>query len=185
MVEYYRMTMDPILALLRLILRGFLQADLNPSEQAFVEANIEKHRRVLWVNVMASALIYLSIRNASPDAVGLVITSLIAPVMVLGAAWFSVSFGAVPAKFLNIAMSSTLWMFVSFVVSLSAMFIAVGFATSAWLWPVLALIYCGVLIGCIQYDTADGLKIGLDEAVHKHSRFAIKHYEKEGIRVDE
>jgi len=45
------------------------------------------------------------------------------------------------------------------------MFISVGFVTSPYLWPVLALVYIGALIICIQYDTADGLKVGLDDTV--------------------
>jgi uncharacterized membrane protein len=140
---------------------------------------------VLWVNVIATIFIYESLRRTSLENVGTVIASLIAPVMVLGTAWFAISFGGVPQRLINIAMSVSFWMFAAFIVSLSAMFIAVAFVTSQYLWPVLAFVYLGALISCIQYDTADGLKAGLDEAVLKHSRAALAYYHKQGIQEEE
>lgn len=40
-------------------------------------------------------------------------------------------------------------------------------------------------ISCIQHDTADGLKAGLDEALLKHSRAALMYYLKQGISTEE
>lgn len=170
--------------ILRLILRRFLVADLKPEEQAFVADNIRKHALVLWINVAGAVLIYLGLRDAAPDVIATVITSLIAPVMVLGGAWFAISFGGVPGHLIAIAMSITLWMFLSFLLSLTAMFLSVGFVTSPYLWPVLALIYIGTIVGCIQYDTADGLKAGLDEMVLRHSRAALRYYEQQGVKPE-
>lgn len=178
--------MDPFSWLLKAILRGFLSADLKPYEQAFVQDNIRKHRKVLWINVLAIALVWLGLRDTPPSAIGTVITALLAPVMVLGGAWFAISFGGVPKKLIDIAMATTLWMFIAFVVSLSAMFISVGFVTSPYLWPVLALIYIAGITACIQYDTADGLKAGLDDAMLKHSRAMLLWLkDKEGIEPPE
>jgi hypothetical protein len=177
--------MDPIRALLNLTLRGFLKADLKKDESAFVQDNIRKHRIVLWINLGACVLVYLGLRSTPTNAIGTVITSLLAPVMVLGGAWFAISFGGVPRKLLGIAMSITLWMFMAFLMSLSAMLISVAFVTSFWFWPVLALIYVGTVVACILYDTTDGLKAGLDEAMLKHSRAALMFYEKQGIDPDE
>jgi len=177
--------MEPIAWFLKLIHRGFFSSQLKEEEKAFIKDNIRKHRIVLWINVVAAIFIYESLRRTPLESVGTVIASLIAPVMVLGTAWFSISFGGVPQRLINVAMSVSFWMFTAFVSSLSAMFIAVAFVTSPYLWPVLALIYLGALISCIQYDTADGLKVGLDEAVLKHSRAALAYYHKQGIQEEE
>jgi hypothetical protein len=167
---------DPILWLIRMSLRGFLKVELTKAEQDFLEENIEKHRVVQWVNIAASIFVCLGLNSTEAKAITTVITSLLAPVMVLGTAWFAISFGGIPKKLLSEGMATTLWMFIAFVASLSAMFISVAFVTSIYLWPVLLLIYIGGLISCIKYDTADGLKAGLDEALLEHSRYAIDDY---------
>lgn len=172
---------DPMVWFLEAILSGFLKSELGEEEHGFVKDNIQKHRKALWVNIFSSVLVILGLFSTPTEAIAVVITSLLAPVMILGVAWFAISFGGVPKKLISVAMSTTLWMFVSFLSSLSAMFIAVGFVTSFLLWPVLAIIYLGVVVGCIQYDTADGLKAGLDEAQLTHSRYAVKFYLKQGI----
>ncbi|HRY82699.1 MAG TPA: hypothetical protein P5232_03290 [Candidatus Moranbacteria bacterium] len=177
--------MDPIFLWLRFVVaRRFFDSGLLPEENAFVLSNISKHRNVLWLNVVCSVFVYFSLLKTNPDKISIVITSLLAPVMVMGGAWFAISFGGIPAKLMDIAMSTTSWMFAAFSISLSSMFIAVGFSTYPLLWPVLTVIYIGALISCIQYDTADGLKAGLDEAVLKHSRAALIFYrEKQGIDI--
>ncbi|MCR4328680.1 MAG: hypothetical protein NUV53_04185 [Patescibacteria group bacterium] len=177
--------MDPILWFLETILRGFTKARLEKEEAAFIQDNIQKHRIALWINVTAMVFIFLGLLHTKTDAIGTVVSSLIAPVMVLGGAWFSVSFGGVPKKLISVAMSTTLWMFAAFVVSFSTMLVAVAFVTSPYLWPVLAFVYLAVLVGCIQYDTADGLKAGLDETMLRHSRAALQYYHKEGIEPEE
>ncbi len=176
---------DPTYWTLRLILRGFINAELRPEEYAFVELNLRKHRAALWVNVLASVFVFLSLRQTPPAVIGVVITSLFAPVMVLGGAWFAISFGGVPKRLINTAMITTLLMFIAFSVSLSAMFIAVGCVVSPYLWPVLALIYACALASCIQYDTADGLKAGLDEARYRTSLAALLCLKGKGIDPDE
>jgi len=169
--------MDPIVMFLKFILRGFLKAQLEEDEMAFVGDNIRKHRIALWVNVAASVFVYLGLRDTPSESIATVIASLLAPVMVLGGAWFAISFAGVPKRLLDVAMVTTLWMFIAFIVSLTAMFISVGFVTSPFLWPVLGLVYLGVIVGCVQYDTADGLKAGLNEAQLKHATLAIEDYE--------
>lgn len=175
---------DPIYWILRLILRGFFKAELKPEERAFIEDNVRKHRIALWVNVVAIPFVLLGLRQTAPGDIGTVIMALIAPVMMLGGAWFGISFGGVPQKLIDIAMLTTLFMFTAFIVSLSTMFVAVAFISSPYLWPVLLVIYLGALAAFIQYDTADGLKAGLDDALLRHSRAALRYYrEKQGIDV--
>ena len=76
----------------------------------------------------------------------------------MGSAWFYISFGSIPEKFIKVSMLITLLMFIGFTTALSGMFVALGFITSARFWPVLALIYGCAVVSCILYDTADGFK---------------------------
>lgn len=174
--------LDPIYWILRLILKQFFSASLDSAEEQFVNENINKHRLALWINVIAGILVYSGIKSVTD--VNALVLALIAPVTVMGAAWFAVSFGAIPKKLLSEAMAVTFWMFLGFSVSLTTMFIAVAYISPIILWPVLFIIFIAAIVSCIKYDTADGLKAGLDEAVLTHSRYAIEYYRKTGIKPD-
>jgi hypothetical protein len=175
---------DPFYWYLRASHRTLFSAVLKPEELSFVKLNLVKHRRVQWINLISSVLIFFGLRDVPTEQIGAVITALLAPVMVMGAAWFAVSFGAIPARLIKTSMVVTFWMYVAFKVSLSTMFIAIGFVTPPAIWPVLSLIYLAVDFSCAQYDTADGLKAGLDEAVLNHSRAALLYYQQQGITLD-
>jgi hypothetical protein len=128
----------------------------------------------------------LALNNTEAGSLNTVITSLIAPVMVMGTAWFAISFGAIPARLLNVSMVITFWMYLAFKLSLTTMFIAIAFIVDPLLWPVLATIYVAIDFSCSLYDTVDALKAGLDEAVLKHSRAALIYYKnKAGINIEE
>lgn len=175
--------MNPFYWLVRSILRSFEVSGLEPYELEFVRENTRKHAKVLAINFVASIPVILGLQRATSDAVGQIITSLLAPVMVIGTAWFMISFGGVPKKLMSIAMNITTWMFMAFMISLTTMFIAVLYTVDPIMWPVFIAVYVGVVISCILYDTADGLKAGLDEAVLKHSRAAILYY-KEKFNIE-
>jgi len=174
---------DPIYWMLKLCLKKFLSADMGEAEKRFVLKNIDKHRLVLWLDLFAAVLVYYGVRSAAE--VSTLVLAMIAPVTVMGAAWFAVSFGAIPKKLMSEAMSITSWMFLGFSLSLMAMFVSVAYISPVTLWPVLGLIFVSTIVSCIKYDTADGLKAGLDEAVLTHSRYAIEYYRKTGIKTDE
>lgn len=177
---------DPFFWFLKeVVLREFLRSDLTDPEKEFVMENMKKHRDVLWINLIATTGVYLGLQNSSPEDVSTIILALIAPVTVMGAAWFAVSFGSIPRKLIKTSMSVTFWMFSAFLVSLSSMIISVAFISPVFIWPALLVIYIGALISCIQYDTADALKAGLDEAMLKHSRAALLYYMNQGISVEE
>ncbi len=74
-------------------------------------------------------------------------------------------------------------MFTAFLVSLAAMMEAVSMITPWPIWPALFIIFYGAMNACIKYDTADGLKAGLDDALLKQSRAAILFYLKEGVKL--
>lgn len=175
--------MDPIYFFLKKsVLHNFFSSDLQEEERVFIEENLRKHRKILWLNICAAALIFFGLSSGSDRDVGIIVSALIAPVMVLGTAWFAISFGGIPQKLITIAMSITFWVFSAFTISFTAMFLAVAHTVAPAIWPVLAFIYAGTLVACIQYDTADGLKAGLDDALLKHSRAALRYYNLQGIK---
>lgn len=178
-------SIDPLVLLLRyLVLNKFYKTNLAPEERNFLEDNIDKHRKVLWINFLGILIIVIALLNSSSETIIALISALIAPAMLTGTAWFAVSFGGVPAKLITVAMSVTFWMFVAFTLSLSAMFVGVAFISPLILIPLLVVIYIGIIISCIQYDCADGLKAGLDEALLNHSRAALIYYKKKGIEPE-
>jgi hypothetical protein len=172
---------DPFNIWLRkIVLKDFLAAELEDPDREFVSDNVQKHRKVMWFNVLCSIGVTHGLLQLEGESLGMVIAALLAPVMVMGGGWFAISFGGIPGKLMDVAMSITFWMFSAFVISFSAMFIAVSLISPPSIWPALVAIYYGAISACIQYDTADGLKAGLDEAVLDHSRAAIAYYAKQG-----
>lgn len=166
MKDFIRM-IDPMYYFLKeVVLRKFLKTDLTDEGKAFVTDNINKHRFVLWISLIAGILVYLGLRRA-PENTEIIILSLLAPVMVMGTAWFTISFGAIPTKLLKTAMSVTFWMFTAFLVSLTAMSVAVVYTLPVVIWPVIAIIYIAALFSCIQYHT---LKAGLDESKSEEAK---------------
>jgi hypothetical protein len=168
---------DPAFLLLRwLVLARFLRSELDEQDQQFVMDNIDKHRMSMWINVVTTICVIWGLRQAAGDQIGTVITAMLGPVMVMGGAWFAITFGGIPKRLIDVAMSVTFWLFTAFIVSLSSMFVAVAFVTSPAIWVMLAVVYIGAYFSCVQYDTADGLKAGLDEAQLGHSRAALRFY---------
>ncbi|KKW44109.1 MAG: hypothetical protein UY95_C0037G0004 [Parcubacteria group bacterium GW2011_GWA2_56_7] len=153
---------DPFYHILHLVLRGLLTSGLTKPELAFVQDNLNKHRKVLWIDFFSTFGVLFGLRGATAEELGIVITALLAPVMVMGAAWFAISFGGIPGKLIDTAMTVTFWMFTAFAVSFSAMAVAVMMVSPIPVWPALVLIFGAALVSCILYDTMDGLKVGLD-----------------------
>ncbi len=173
---------DPFYILLRYsVLRGFFSADLTVEESSFVNDNLNKHRKVWWIASLCAIPLVSSLWGLDQATRIGVLTGLLGPVMVLGGAWFAVSFGGVPMKLLTIAMSVTFWMYAAFKTAFMTMYLALLSVTPIATWPVWTIILVGTFWACEQYDTTDGLKAGLDDAVLKHSRAALQFYAKQGI----
>ena len=176
--------LDPFYWYMRLVHIQFLSRT-DKTEKSFVESNITKHRLTQWINVVCIPFTFYSLKTVPEEQMSTLIFALLGTVAVMGTAWFQVSFGSIPAKLIMCSMSVTFFMYTAFKVSLTAMFLAIGFITSPTLWPVISLIYLCVELSCVQYDTADGLKAGLDEALLKHSRAALIYYSKQGIKPED
>lgn len=173
---------NPFYWVARIILHSFYSQKLTAEQQAFIKQNNVKHGNILLISTLLLACVFFGLLSHPEPK--LLINGLIAPVMITGTAWFAISFGGIPKKLLNIAMSVTFWLFSAFLVSLGTMFLTLIFMSSVYLWAPLLFIFIGIIISCIQYDTTDGLRAGLDEAVLEHSRYAINYYKKEGIEKE-
>jgi len=170
---------------LRAVLRPFFRTKLVKWQYKFVFDNIRKHRIIIWINLLFTPIIVLGLRAIEPSQISTIITALIAPAMVTGGAWFTITFGGIPSKLLGTALIITAWMFGAFTLSMRLMMTAIMFISPVYFWPVFILIELGVIVSAILYDNADGLKIGLDDTVLRHSRAAIQYYTQEGITVSE
>ncbi len=180
------MSIDPMMYLARFIVRPFLESSIAKDEKQFILENVDKHRKAFWITAISAICVFIGLRSLSVSELTTVVSALIAPVMLLGTAWFAISFGGVPTKLLHVAVSITFFMFTAFLVSLTTMFVAISFISPSILYPVFALIYVATVVSCIQYDCTDALKVGLDDALLRHSRAAIRYYqEREGINIDE
>lgn len=148
---------------------------LQTKEIDFIHDNINKHRIVLWVNVISSLIVFSSLRGLSVAELNSLITALMAPAFVTGGAWFAITFGGVPQRLLPLAINITLWMFAAFTVSLTSMFISLYFILPIQIFLVFGFIVLAIIISAVRYDNVDGLKAGLDEALRMHSLTHLKY----------
>lgn len=175
---------DPFYWYLMFSHRRLFKAELKPEERSFINKNINKHRLIQRINLLWAILIFFALQLVSDQQMSVVITALIAPVMIMGTAWFAVSFWAIPARLIDFSMEITFWLYLAFKLSLTTMFLSIGIISPVILWPVLILIYVAVDFSCAQYDTSDWLKAWLDEALLKHSRAALLYYKEQWIDID-
>lgn len=171
---------DPIYWLISLCCIRFIKAGLVKWERDFVTTNIRKHRRVIWLNLIATCLIFWGLHRTDPIQIPVIISALLAPAMVTGGAWFAITFGGIPSKLLRTAVDITFFMFLAFTLSMRIMVSALMFITPGILWPIFLIIEIGVIVACIMYDNADGLKLGLDDTLLRHSRAALSYYVDQG-----
>lgn len=158
--------------------------ELATADVDFLAENLSKHRIVLWLNALL--ILYLCphgiktiLQHGDP---GIVVTGLLAPAMITGGAWYAVSFGGIPEKFINVALVLTSLMFLSFTFSMTLLITLLCRLTP---WPVgafiLVPIYVTLYLASVLYDNLDGLKIGLDTALLKFSRATLNYYQKHGF----
>jgi hypothetical protein len=154
------------------------------AEIDFLVENLNKHRIILWLNIILTG--YLAaygldaiLKHGDP---AVVVTGLLAPAMITGGAWYAVSFGGIPEKFINSALVLTFCMFLAFTLSMTLL---ISLLCKLTPWPIGAFflipMYGGLYIASVLYDNLDGLKIGLDTALLKFSRAALNYYQKHGL----
>ncbi len=154
---------DPIRFYVQWWHRGFTDKQIEKFEREFVDDNITKHVTVNWLTLACTCAVVYALRGSTKEAADSMILSLIGVVTVMGSAWFAISFGAVPLKFIDVSMTITRSMYLAFKVSFVATMIAVAHAVpSPALWPVFVLLYVAADAASMLYDTSDGLRAGLD-----------------------
>ncbi len=161
--------LDPLYWIASLLCWPVLSVKLQTNETYIVLKNVEKHRQVLWANVLFGYLAWYGINQADSTRIGELVSLLLAPALVTGSAWFAISFGGVQEKLLDAAIDLTKWMFMAFTISLVTMAIALFMIVP---WPVavvVGFIIFLVAFAAITYDNVDSLKIGLDDALRRHS----------------
>ena len=154
--------------------------DLKKGEIAFILDNIDKHRKVIWVNLLGGLMVFTSLMGNSPEQLTALVSVLMAPAFITGGAWFAITFGGVPEKLLDAALIITLWMFSAFTLSLTTMSILAYYILDGnWLiLSVLLFINFAVILSAILYDNIDGLKVGLDETLKSNSQATLRYLKK-------
>ena len=159
---------------------------MEESETSFLLVNLQKHRLVLWLNLITLIILgyygYDELIEKSGAQPELLVAGLLAPAMVTGAAWFAISFGGISEKFLDYAARDlTFALFAAFTLSLTLLsFLLVSI--SPWqIGIIVVLVYIGIYYPCILYDNLDGLKVGLDTTMLKFSRASLNYYQKHGL----
>lgn len=150
----------------------------------FLLENLNKHRIVLWFNIVAAIFLWLGGLKATLTFgdQGVIVTGLLAPAMVTGGAWYAVSFGGIPEKYIGTALRLTFCMYLAFSLSMTLL-TALLIALTPWPvgWFILFPMYASLYIASMLYDNLDGLKIGLDTSLLKYSRAALNYYQKKGF----
>ncbi|MDW3191645.1 MAG: hypothetical protein R8G66_04750 [Cytophagales bacterium] len=156
------------------------------SDEEMLLDNILKHRWIAWVNIALAIFMYFLgldyILYQSSFDVSIVVTGLLAPAMITGAAWFSVSFGGIPSNYINSALLITSCMFLSFSLSMTLLVVILCAIVHISISLLIIIpIYLALYVACILYDNTDGLKIGLDETQLKYSRAMLNFHRKRGL----
>lgn len=186
---------DPIYLFLdRILFKSLFQPPKanNPEEYEIIEEaqvdflveNMKKHRLILWINILLA--VFLTFYGLevllNQGSTAIVVTGLLAPAMITGGAWYAISFGGIPEKFISIAFTLTLCMFLSFTLSMTLL-TCLLVAITPWFIGIFIIlpIYITLYIASMLYDNVDGLKIGLDSTLLKFSRASINYYRKHGL----
>jgi len=150
---------------------------LNKIEMAFILDNIDKHRKVLWVNILGGYMVFISLSDNSPQQLSALISILMAPAFITGGAWFALTFSGVPEKLLDAALVITLWMLSAFTLSLTTMSIVAYYILDGEILMLIVLLFINfsVIISAILYDNIDGLRVGLDEAIKDNSQATLRY----------
>lgn len=141
---------------------------LNKEQRELTEKNTAKHAKIFFSMILIMIYTYFIINNYYLNSIGTVMTALLGVLFISGTAWFAVTFGAIPVRFIDFAVQITAWLFGAFAFSMSMVFVAACIALP-FLTPVFFITFFALYVASVKYDIVDALKLGIDEAVYKHS----------------
>ena len=152
------------------------------AESEILLRNMVKHRWVLWINILLVCFLSsYGLDYISKEYKELIISGLLAPAMITGAAWYAVSFGGFGEKYVSIAFRLTFLMFLSFTLSMTLLTTLLVSITPVVGMAVVVPIYLSLYFASVLYDSLDGLKMGLDTTLLRYLRAALNYYQKYGL----
>ena len=185
----WRNRFDPIYRLLdlvafrRLLLSRLDASRLESAECEFLTANLQKHRLILWANVLLSLLLFTR-QPLTSNADFFLLVMIGIPTLVSGITWYTISFSGIPERFIESAMLLTGGLYLVFTFGLSAMlWLGASRLPSLILIILLLPSYLIIYFIGILYDNLDGLKIGLDTKLFRYSRASLRYYQRHGVNL--
>jgi hypothetical protein len=151
---------------------------LNSEQRSITIDNIKKHTYIFLIMSFSVIYSFFIIYFNYIDKIDTVITSLLGVLFISGAAWFAITFGAIPLRFADFAIDITAFLFASFALSMGAVFAAAIIAVP-YLSPILFIAFYSLYNASVKYDIVDALKIGIDDAVLKHAKVGRIYFTRE------
>lgn len=157
--------------------------ELDKDQMELFVLNVKKHRRIFILILFVVPYVYFTISNFYFNQIDTVISSLFGVLLISGTAWYAVTFGAIPVKFMSFAINITAYLFTSLAVSMASVFIAASIATPL-LSPVMFIAFYTLYVASVQYDVADALKLGIDETIYQHAKVGRLYFTRELKKKD-
>jgi hypothetical protein len=136
---------------------------IETSEALFLLENLAKHRIIVWLNIVA-AMVMATLGDGSGvtttgGRLDSLLLTLIAPLVVSGVAWYTISFSGIPERFSTQAMLVTGVLFFVMSVATTALMITLA-QVLPWstIGFVVAPIYVAAYASAVLYDNLDGLR---------------------------
>ena len=125
--------------------------------------NTDKHARIIGLSLIGATAFGIGLTDLTVENQSTLLMINLSITGVMGVAWFVLTFGAIPTKFLGAAMSLTESMCYAFVQSLVTMSVLLASALPIMITLVLLPMLWHTYRAAVTYDTLDLLKAGIDE----------------------
>lgn len=162
----------------KIFLNKIDRSKLDKDQLEILNLNLKKHMRIFLLLLLVMPYVYFVITNFYADQIDLVISSLFGVLFISGAAWYAISFGAVPVKFMDFAVHITAYLFTSLAVSMAAVLVAASIAVPL-LSPILFIAFYSLYAASVKFDVVDALKLGIDETVFQHAKVGRIYFQRE------
>ena len=162
----------------KMFLNKIDRSKLDKDQLEILNLNLKKHLRVFIILLLVMPYVYFVTTYFYSDQIDVVINSLFGVLFISGAAWYSISFGAVPVKFMDFAVHITSYLFTSLAVSMASVFVAASIAVPL-LSPILFIAFFTLYAASVKFDVVDALKLGIDETLFQHAKIGRLYFQKE------
>ena len=162
----------------RLFLGKISINELNKEQRVLTEKNISKHTKIFFSMIAVMAYTFFVVNYFYFDSISSVMTALLGVLFVSGTAWFAITFGAIPSRYMDFAIQTTAYLFTTFAFSASAVFVASSIALPL-LTPIFFIAFITLYAASVKYDIVDALKMGIDETIYKHAKVGRTYFIRE------